>query len=532
VLLASGEFAERDIAIVGARIVAVAEDLVLPGEHWIDLRGKTVVPGYVEPHSHTLGPLSVGSYCGQALVHGTACVVSDDSFVYGFMPPGQYTRMLDVSERLPMVLRWSLRLDTPRTVPLSTLSWLIERADVAQLGELMTRPLLDELPAEVAELIARARSLGLRVEGHSPGASARTLGAAAAAGVTADHESRRGDELIERLRAGLWAFIRYTDLLRDAPAIVAEVNERGISLERAAFTADWSLPPWIARHGIIDAAIRSALAAGMAPEQAYACASWRPASYLSLDAHLGVVAPGRLASVNVLDDPSDPLPRRVFSLGREVARDGELLLDMPDVEWPALGAPRWSDSRRGPSLETYRLGSGDPVISLESSSMLQPGPGSHGGGPITCVALDPAMKSFSRAAIHGLPERLEGIASTLTPQRLLVAVGADPTAIARCVDAVIGLGGGIAYQHDGSLECLVLPVGGVVTDAPFLDVLSFWESAGALFADLGHALPDPLSTLLYVGSSSLPGARFTDRGLLDTRSGALIEPARPLEGPR
>jgi adenine deaminase len=532
-LLASGEVLKRDVAIVGARIVAVAEDLNLPGELTLDLGAKTIVPGYVEPHSHTLGPLSTGSYCGAALARGTSCVMSDDSFAYTFMSAEQYGPMLDISERLPMILRWSLRLDRPRSVPLSALHRLIERPDVGQLGELMTRPLLDELPADIAELLVHARALGLRIEGHSPGASGRTLGVAAAAGVSADHESQRGEELLERLRAGMWAFIRYTDLLRDAPTIVAGALERGTSLERTAFTTDWSLPPWIAGEGLIDGAIRAALQAGLRAEEAYACATRRPASYMGLDAHLGVLAPGRLANLNVLEDLLEPLPGRVFSLGREVARDGELLVEVPDIDWRALGAPPWSELRGGPPREIYRGSpTEDPVISLESASMIRLGSGAQQGEdpPIVCLALDPRARSYSRAAIHGLPAGLEGIASTLTPQRLLIATGADPAAIERCVEAVIEAGGGIAYQRDGILELLPLPVGGVLTDAPFEDVLSFWESTGRLFAELGHALPDPICTLLYLASSSLPGARFTARGLLDTRRGELIDPARSLEG--
>ena len=350
--------------------------------------------------------------------------------------------MLDFSERAPLVLRWSLRLEGPRTVALSAIRRLIERPDVCQIGELMTRPMLDDPPAEIAELIAVARSQGLRVEGHSPGASPRTLAVAAAAGITADHESRRGDELLERLRCGLWAFIRYTDLLQDAPTIVGEALAREISLERTAFTTDWSLPPWIARNGLIDAAIAAALSAGMAPEEAYACASRRPASYLSLDAHLGVLAPGRLASLNVLADVAEPRPRRVFSLGREVARDGELLIEVPDIDWAALDAPRWSEHRAGPAASALSPSPQDPAIFLESSAMVRPGRGPHSGEALVCVALDPRSDTIARAAIHGLPARLEGIASTLTPRRLLVAAGNDPAAIARCVDAVVEPGGG------------------------------------------------------------------------------------------
>ena len=529
VMLATGELLERDVGIVGRRIAVVGEGLLAPGEKTIDLAGKAIVPGYVEPHCHSLGPLSTGTYCGQALLHGTACVVSDDSFVYGFLRPEQYPPMLDLSARLPLVLRWSLRLEGPRTVPLEAVSRLLERPDVAQVGEVMNRPGLDDLAADLAEVIAAARTRGLRVEGHAPGASARTLGVGAAAGITADHEARAADELIERLRIGLWAPIRHTDLLRDAARILPEIVGRGISLERASFTTDWSLPPWIARSGLIDAVIEVAIAAGMDPAEAYACASRRPATYLGLDADLGVIAPGRSASLNVLDDVENPFPSRVFSLGAEVARDGELLIDMPDVDWDGLGAPRWSERRRGPVEETYRSAADDPVISLESASLTRPGCTLPGTTPIVCIAIDPDTDSFTRVAIHGLPDRLEGIASTLTPRRLMVAAGADGDAIGRCIDAVMEVGGGIAYQHEGRLKRLALPVGGVLTTAPFHEVVAFWDEAKLLFSDLGHTLPDPLSTLLYIGSDSLPGARFNARGLVDTRPGTLIRAARPVE---
>ncbi len=529
VMLPTGELLERDIGIVGQRIAVVAEDLAAPGEATIDVAGKTVVPGYVEAHCHSLGPLSTGSYCGQAMVHGTTCVVSDDSFVYGFLAPEQYPPMLDLAARLPLVLRWSLRLEGPRTVPLEEIAKLLDRPDVAQVGELMTRPVLDDLPADVATVIAAARSRDRRVEGHSPGASARTLGVAAAAGVTADHESRRGANVLDRLRAGLWASIRHTDLLRDAAGIVAELLAAGVSLERTTFNTDWSLPPWIARNGAIDAVIEVAMGAGMPAAEAYACASRRPATYLSLDAHFGLVAPGRLASINVLADVEAPRPERVFSLGREVARGGELLIEVPDIDWQGLGAPRWSPRSRGPVGETYSLADDDPVMSLEEAQITEVGPGSRGGEAQVCVAIDPDTETVTRARIFGLPAGLEGIASTLTPRRLMIAAGSDPAAVERCVDAVVEVGGGVAYLRDGELNRLALPVGGVLTTAPFAEVVSFWDRVEAHFSGLGHPFPDPISTLLYIASDSLPGARFNATGLVDTRPGTLVGPSRPLQ---
>jgi adenine deaminase len=526
VLLPSGELAARDVAIVGRRIAAVGEDLVAPGELSVDLAGKTIVPGYVEPHTHGFGPLSIGSYCSQALVHGTTAVLTDDSFVYCFLEPEKYPAMLDVAARLPLLVRWSLRLDDPRTVPLSTVKELIERPDVVQVGEVIVRPELDDPNPELLEVMAAARSLGMRVEGHGPGASAPTLGVAAAAGITAEHEARSGEELLRRLRAGFWAPIRYTDLLPDAPAIVATALAEGISLERTSFTTDWSLPPWIDRRGIIDAVIATALEAGLPAAEAYATASRRPAVYLGLDAHFGTVAPGRLASVNVLSDLEQPTPERVFSLGREVAREGELLIEMPDIDWAGIEAPGWSSRRSGPVAATYVRQPGDPVLSLEKASLTRLGDAA-GGAPLICFALDPYTETCTRAAIHGLPEGLEGIASTLTPQRLLIAAGSDAAALDACVDAVVAAGGGIAYRDRGKLELLPLPAGGAITSAPFAAVAAFWDAAYELFVRLGHQLPDPLSTLLYIGNPSLPGARFHASGLLDTRPGTLIAASQP-----
>jgi adenine deaminase len=528
VLLGSGEFLRRDVAVVGSRIAVVAEDLSAPGEHVIDVSGKTLVPGYLEPHTHTLGPLSVGSYCGQALVHGTTGVLCDDSFVYGFMPPERYPHLLDVTERMPMVLRWSLRLEPPRTIPVSMIAEMMHRPEVSQLGEVMARPELDDPGPELTGILAEARGLGLRIEGHSPGASPRTLNVVAAAGITADHEALRGEQLIERLRAGLWSFIRYTDMLPHAPAIIADLLRENISFERTGFTTDWSLPPWIARKGLHDAIIAAAMAAGMPADEAYFCASTRPATYFGLDPHIGLVAPGRLASLNVLDDREEPRPRRVFSLGREVARDSELLVEVPEIDWEGLGAPRWTTRTRGPVVDTYRLAADDPEIVLEGSVMINEGRGGHEERPIACVALDDRSDRVTRAALYGVSPDLEGIATTLTPRRLMVAMGADPVAVGRCVDAAIESGGGVAFQRDGEVRCLPLPVGGVLTPAPFADVLGIWEAATELFESLGVDVPDPISTMHYIGSDGLPGVRFTAAGLVETRAKRMIRPAQPI----
>ena len=524
VFLPTGEVAARDVAVVAGRIAAVGTDLVSGGADIVDVAGATLVPAYIEPHAHIFGPLSVASYLSAATPRGTGAIVSDDSFTYSFLDAAQHDTVLDVANRLPVRLLWSLRADLDaRQLPVRTLLDAMDRPDVHQIGEILVRAALTDIDSDVADVLAAAHGRGLRIEGHAPGASIRTIGVAAAAGITADHEAMSGADVIERLRLGLWAHLRHNGVLPSVTTIVPELLAAGVSWERTTFTVDWSLPPWMATHGTIDAAIGAALEAGLPAEQAYLSATLRPASYLRIDEDLGAIAPGRLASINVLAGLGEPTPQRVFLAGQEVARDGVLIEAMPDVAWDKVDPPAWSPRTRGPSEDTFRLDGTEPSIVLVNASLLRPGDGGL-SDPLCAVAIHPDTGMAARAAVYGWPGGLRALVSTLNPLRLLVAVGARSDALVRCVDAVIGAGGGIAFETAEGLRLLPLSVGGAISREPFGIISEFWGDAEEHLRSLGHGYPDPLATLLYMATASLPGARFTNAGVVDTKPGVVLSP--------
>jgi adenine deaminase len=525
VLGPTGELLELDVAIVGSRIAAVATDLVVPGARRIDASGKVVVPGYIDSHTHALGPYSAGAYVGEALKRGTTYVTTDDAHAYGLLTADGYREMVALSDVVPMVLRWSLRPEpSPRRLSRADAVRLVARLpQVAQVGELATHPELRELDGDLAQMLAGARNAGALIEGHNPGASPRTLGVSAAAGVTADHEAITATEVIARLRVGLWAFLRHNGLRPDVPTIVPELLASGVSLERIGLTADGPTPTWISRHGMVENAIRAAITAGMDPSEAYAIATWRPAGYIGLGAHLGAVAPGRLACLNVLGDAHEPMPELVVSLGREVARNGELLVLIPEVPWERLSPTPWSSRHERIALDAYEVRPDDPEVTLESQALVRSGPGV--GSPAICLVFDPQTDRLTRGRMYGLPLGLRALASTLTPERLLVAVGNSPAAMKQCVDAIFDAGGGIAYADDGAVHTLPLPVGGAITSAPFSDISAFYCRLDDYVASLGHAFAQPVTTLLFIADDGLPGARFLADGLTDVRGGTLLAPS-------
>jgi adenine deaminase len=255
-------------------------------------------------------------------------------------------------------------------------------------------------------------------------------------------------------------------------------------------------------------------------------AAQQPAAYLGLAAHLGMVAPGRLANLNVLADLRTPMPEQVFNLGRLAATFGVLEEEVPPVPWAAIDPPRWSEMSSGPGREAYVPRDDDPTVHLESQAIVRPGPGP--GAPLCCVAIDPVGDTYTRARFHGFPAGLRAVATTLTPERLLVAIGSDPDDLRRCVDAIYAAGGGLAYVADEDLRVLPLPIGGAITAAPFAEVARFWIGFEDHLTHLGHDLPAPTMTLMFIPTDALPGARFLRDGLVDTRTGELLSPARPI----
>jgi adenine deaminase len=469
----------------------------------------------------------VDTYVGQGLARGITCFVSDDSYAYTFLDRPRYERLLDYAAICPVLVSWSSRTDVgARTIAWSEVTAMLSRGDLEQVGEVATGKFLDPLDPELAELLAAAKNRGKRIEGHSPGASARTLGAAAAAGVGADHEAIRGAEAIERLRQGLFTPLRHNGLRPDVPDLIPPLLESGLPLDRTAFTIDGGMPSWIARHGMIDAAIAAALEAGLEPAQAYRMASLQPATYLGLAAHLGMVAPGRLANLNVLADLRTPMPEQVFNRGKLAATFGVLEEEIPPVPWAEIGAPRWSQFARGPERDAYVLRDDDPVVHLHSQAIVRAGPGP--GAALTCVAIDPVGDTFTRARFHGFPAGLRAVATTLTPERLLVGIGSDPDDLRACIDAIYAAGGGLAYVDANGLQVLPLPIGGAITAAPFAAVARFWSGFEDHMVALGHELPAPTMTLLFIPTDALPGARFLSSGLVDTRTMETIVASRPI----
>jgi adenine deaminase len=98
----------------------------------------------------------------------------------------------------------------------------------------------------------------------------------------------------------------------------------------------------------------------------------------------------------------------------------------------------------------------------------------------------------------------------------VVVVGVDDNDMARAVQRLVELGGGIvAVESRGVRAELPLPVAGLLSDAPLADVVAQSRACNEAAAALGCQVATPFLTLSFLALSVIPKLKITDHGLVD-----------------
>ncbi|ADO42462.1 adenine deaminase [Ketogulonicigenium vulgare] len=171
------------------------------------------------------------------------------------------------------------------------------------------------------------------VEGHAAGIKdIMNINAFAAAGLASDHESWTADEAWDKITRGLFLEIR----VHSMPDIVKGLLERGLSdWSQVAFATDDRSASDTLRLGGTDHNVRTAIRAGLSPEKAIQCVTINPARHMRLQAHVGMIAPGRYADIVLLSDVADLQIAEVWADGLPASKGTDYIGALPAIDWPA-----------------------------------------------------------------------------------------------------------------------------------------------------------------------------------------------------
>ncbi|KAB2889359.1 MAG: adenine deaminase, partial [Desulfobulbaceae bacterium] len=98
----------------------------------------------------------------------------------------------------------------------------------------------------------------------------------------------------------------------------------------------------------------------------------------------------------------------------------------------------------------------------------------------------------------------------------LIVAGMDDSDMLAAAREVVRIGGGLAVADGGRvLASLPLPVAGLMSDAPAIEVLAGLDSVNGALAGLGYTMKSPFAALSFLALPVIPALKLTDLGLVD-----------------
>lgn len=536
----TGELYPANVAVRGERIayVGTRADMVDASTTVLDAARRVLVPGYVDPHVHPAHVITPAALARHVLALGTTTLFADTLQFWELGGVRAFIAVADALARSPVKFYWMIRphaqsrtTDERRRFPIRDLVRALGHPSAVAVGEVTRWPDVHAGDPHLLRRLDLALTRGQRVEGHTAGASAEKLPAIAAGGLSSDHEPITAREVLERARQGIAVMLRESSLRPDLSDLLDAFKEAPGLAARAMLTADGSMPAFVLEHGFVDHLIRTAMQRGVSPADAYRMATLNPATYFGKDADLGGIAPGRYADICILRDLDEPRPQTVIARGRVAARDGRALLAIPQPPWRrvfATPAARLRVSWRA-RPDDFRLPDRPtlPVLRLVSAVITKVEERAPQSTDLHAALLDRRGRWVAPALVAGFAERVDGLATTISTDFNILALGRRRESIVRAVNRLLEVRGGVVLVDGDEVTWeLPLPLGGIMTDAELPEAAARERELSRHLAERGYTFHEPLFTLFFLSADFLPAARLTPRGVWDVKAARVLLPSR------
>ncbi len=534
------------VSICGDRIARVgpkAEHTIGPDTEVIDAAGKTVIPGLIDGHTHLAWWFTAAEFLKYAMKGGTTTIITETleplpvagvAGVIDFLESirDQPIKMLATAPPMVSISR------AARGMEPEDLAALLDRDDIVGLGETYWQAIIQE-PDRYLPLFNQTLAAGKSLEGHSAGASFDKLSAYAAAGISSCHEPIKVEEVIDRLRMGIYVMVREGSIRRDL-ADIARIKDAGLDLRRLILSTDGVSPKDLIEKGYMEYVLQKAIDCGFDPIAAIQMATLNVAEHFRLDHLIGGIAPGRYADLLILPDIRTITPATVISMGRVIAQNGEIKVHPRSHTY----APESMDTIRmnrdmtgddfairvrnpAPTVKVRVIKMVSDLVTRELFEDMPVVGGRIQSDPtrdiVKVAAVDRTHhpgKTFT-GLIQGFGIKSGAMAcSAAWDSTAIIVVGASDTDMALAVNRIRVLkGGAVACQDGRVLAELALPIFGLMTPLPIPALADATGKLARAAADLGIPFSDPILSLTTLTGAAIPFLRICEEGLVNLKDG-------------
>jgi len=534
----TSEIIEANLAIVHSRIVGLGD---YEAHQTVDLEGRYVAPGLIDSHVHIESAMVPPPEFARAVMpRGTTTVVTDPHEIANVLGLEGIRYMLEMSKHNPL----SIYVNAPSCVPSTSMETTGAALEWYDLEPLQREEYVIGL-AEVMNfrgvvvgddrVLNKIRSFRGKVkDGHCPGLSGRDLNAYVNANIGSDHECTTVEEALEKLRLGMYVFMREATNAHNLKPLLPLITPE--NARRICFCTDDRQPADLLEEGHIDFMIRTAIAEGIPPLTAFRMATLNPSEYFHLHDR-GAIAPGRRADLMIFSDLQAPVVETVYRGGKLVAEGGVMLPWERQIRRSVLRSSmnvNWSKV----DLNIEAAGSKLRIIGaipdqLITDHLIEETP-QHAGNVVADIERDIlkmavierhlATGRVGKGVVRGLGLKRGAIASTVAhDHHNIVVIGVDDQSMLTAAHAVSDTGGGMAAtEGDSILAQLPLSIAGLMSDQPIERVRDQMDDMLRAAHRLGSPLHDPFMAMSFLALPVIPSLKLTDHGLVDVDKFQLV----------
>ncbi len=541
------------IAIIKERIAYVGPDAshtLGPKTTVIDVKDKYVGPGFADPHLHIDQFVLPSEFAKKALLCGVTSLFSDPIDVVSVSGYRGFQEFLKLGEDLPIrifqVVPGGLPVDAKfsnsKTVTSSQEKSAIKHPHVLGMGEVFSWTKVTLREPKTMKSLSTMLECDCIINGHTAGTSDKKLNAYVSSGILSCHEPINFDQVLERLRLGMWIMIREGSIRRDLKEIIPRVLSHGTYLDRLMFCTDGLDPLDITKFGHIDHCIRESVSLGLKPIDAVTMASKNNFDYYNMGKDLGGIAPGKLADILVFDDLKSFRPNKVFVGGKLVVSNGKIVATIKKksiAPWIKNTVKLNKFSKNDFEIKSKKKDVMANTIFMQTEIITKIGSAElHSKDGLVSASLDSdiwKVAAFDRT--HGSNKHVIGFlenfgadigafASTWSfHENDMIVIGSNDSDMAVASNHLLKNQGGLAVVKSGKiLASLPLQFAGIVSTDSFEKVTSNFEKITNSIVDSGCKFSRPHLIPLFLPFLALPSVRILSGGIVDVKKRNYLKP--------
>ena len=554
-----------DIAIKGDYIALVGDcqSLIGPETKVVDVTGMYLSPGFMDSHMHfESSMLTITEFSRLSIPSGTTTLIADPHEIGNALGPVAMKAMADECSRVPNYVRLQVPALTPDAPSLETAGVDVSSKDMEDLlnypnifgiGELqgfsLAKHVYKNTPEIITDLLTStmyAKSIGKPVDGNAPELFGADLAAhiICCGGTCSCHETTTKEECVEKLRQGVYVFMREGSTQRNMAECIRAVTEEGLDSRRLVLVSDDMVAEDLEKSGHMNDIIRRTIREGVDPIEAIQMATINPATYWGLNDR-GALLPGRVADIAVISDLKEMNVEAVFIKGQLVAAQGQLLIDLPKYTYPDVVK---NSVKRAPITEAdleitadgntatvrYIQAIPDQNLTETGEAQVRVNRGvveadvSQDVIYLACLERYGRNGNIGKTMVKGIGLKQGAFAQSIAHDTHNITVtGTNLRDMVAAVNRVIEMGGGVAVANNGRvIDELALPVGGLITDElTGQEVSAKIASLEATVRDqLGGTLHAPFMHVSFLALSTSPKWKISDKGLVDVNNFEILDP--------